>query len=229
MRPRKKTNLAPRLAACAPVIIADVNEKKGRLTELFASPQAPLRLELGCGKGRFACELAMRHPDINFIAVERELNVAVIAAERAMRGGLSAEQADTAEKPLAALPNLRFLLGDADELLPLFDEDSIDRLYINFCDPWHKRRQYKNRLTYRERLTAYRRILRTGGELHFKTDNYMLYHFSIFEFAAAFPAYFSTTDLHQSEHAAENCMTEYEEYFSRLGQPIYSIRARKEA
>lgn len=222
MRPRKKTHLESRLAACAPVLLQD-----GDWAAQFASPALPVRLELGCGKGRFACEMANRHPDYHFIAVEREKNVAVIAAERAMRGGRApGETGESAEMP-NPIANLRFLLGDVDDAVKRFDHSSVDRIYINFCDPWHKRRQYKHRLTYRERLLIYRALLVPGGELHFKTDNYMLWHFSKFEFAAVFPSYFSTDNLHQSKFAAENIMTEYEEYFSKLGQPIYSIRARK--
>lgn len=212
MRPRKKPNLAPRLAACAPVIIQDPEGKKGRIREQFVNPGAPLHLELGCGKGAFICELAALHPDVNFVAMEKEPNVAVIATERAM-----------AAQP----PNLRFILGDADRLPGIFTPGEVSRIYINFCDPWHKHRQFKRRLTYRDRLAVYNTLLSDGGEVWFKTDNYMLYHFSTFEFDACMERYFTTTDLQRSEYADDNIMTEYERYFSDLGQPIYSIRARK--
>ncbi len=214
MRPRKKTNLIPRLEACSAVILQDPVSLKGQIREAFPNPDAPLHLEIGCGKGQFICELAARHPEINFIAMEREPNVAVIATEKAL-----------AAEP--ALSNLRFILDDAEKLPDIFLPEELSRIYINFCDPWHKHRQYKRRLTWRGRLEIYKKLLCPGGELHFKTDNYMLYHFSTFEFAAALPAYFSTTDLHHSEYAQENIMTEYETYFSNLGQPIYSIRAKK--
>lgn len=212
MRPRKKTNLQPRLAACASIIIQNPLEKKGLLRQEFPNPEAPLHLEIGCGKGQFARALAALHPDINFIAMEREPNVAVIATEHALADGLT---------------NLRFLLEDAEKLPLMFQPEELDQIYINFCDPWHKHRQFKRRLTYRGKLEVYLKLLKPGGELHFKTDNYMLYHFSTFEFGAVFPAYFTTKDLHHSQYAQENIMTEYETYFSNLGQPIYSIRARK--
>ena len=215
MRPRKKTNLIPRLNACASMILSNPTAQKGRLREAFPNPSAPLHLEIGCGKGAFICQLAQQNPNINFIAMEREPNVAVIAVERAMR----------AEPPL---PNLRFLLDDAEKLPEMFEPEELERIYINFCDPWHKRRQYKRRLTYRGNLEVYKKLLVPGGELQFKTDNYMLFHFSTFEFAAVLPAYFTTTDLHNSEAAASNIMTEYETYFSNLGQPIYAIRARRQ-
>ncbi len=212
MRPRKKTNLVPRLAACSPIIFQEPLSKKGQLMQEFPDPMAPLHLEIGCGKGQFIRQLAARHPDINFIAMEREPNVAVIATEHVLADGLD---------------NVRFLLEDAEKLSELFEPEQLDQIYINFCDPWHKRRQYRRRLTYRVRLQLYQELLKPGGELHFKTDNYMLYHFSTAEFAAVMPAYFKTQDLHHSEYATENIMTEYETYFSNLGQPIYAIRAKK--
>ena len=212
MRPRKKTNLIPRLEVCAPVILQQPAEQKGHLREAFADPGAPLHLEIGCGKGQFICTLAQQHPEINFIAMEREANVAVIATERALALGL---------------PNLRFIIADAEQLPQMFEEGELSRIYINFCDPWHKHRQFKRRLTYRGRLEVYKKLLDDTGEIWFKTDNYMLYHFSTFEFDAVMTRYFTTTDLHNSIYAADNIMTEYETYFSNLGQSIYSIRARK--
>lgn len=148
MRPRKKPNLTPRLAACAPVVIQSPEEKKGRIREEFPNPGAPLHLELGCGKGAFICALAELHPDVNFVAMEKEANVAVIATERAME---------------ARLPNLRFILGDADRLPNIFLPGEVGRIYINFCDPWHKHRQFKRRLTYRGRLARLQRPARRRG------------------------------------------------------------------
>lgn len=211
MRARKKPNLGPRLAACDALLLHDM--EKGRAGEAFLHPSAPLHLEIGCGKGGFICETASRNPDINFLAMEREANVLVSALELARE---------------RELPNLRFIRGDADELLEaLFAPASLACIYINFCDPWHKNRHAKRRLTHRVRLEAYRKLLAPEGELRFKTDNLKLYNFSLEEFAEAFPPYFTTCDLHASEYAGENIMTEYERRFSGLGQPIYSIRARK--
>jgi len=216
MRPRKKPNLAPRLAACESIVLKDPVSLKGHIRETFPNPQAPLHLEIGCGKGGFVFEMARRNPDINFVAVEREPNVAVIATERVLSA-------------VPPLPNIRFILDDAEKLPQIFLPGELERIYINFCDPWHKHRQFKRRLTYRERLKTYQNLLLPGGEIWFKTDNYNLYHFSLYEFAAAFPAYFTTNNLHQSECAEGNVMTEYETHFSSLGQPIYAIRAKKTA
>ena len=189
MRPRKKHNLAPRLAACEAITISEPESEKGRVRERFANPLLPLHVELGCGKGLFIRTLAARHPDCNFIAVEREPNVMVTAMEQAL---------------LTPLPNLYFILGDADRLPNIFEPGELSR----------------------GRLEMYKTLLEPDGEIWFKTDNYMLYHFSTFEFDACMDRYFSTDDLHHCEYAAGNIMTEYETYFSNLGQPIYSIRAR---
>lgn len=211
MRPRKKENLAPRLAACEALMLPDVETQNAAAA--FANPQVELHLEIGCGKGGFICETAAANPQINFIAMEREANVIVSAMELAVR---------------RELQNVRFVLDDADKCLDrLFAPESLACIYINFCDPWHKKRHAKRRLTHHNRLTIYRGLLCPGGELRFKSDNEPLYRFSLPEFEQAFPAYFTTEDLHASIYAAENIMTEYERRFSDLGQPIYSIRAKK--
>ena len=212
MRPRKKHHLEERLAACEGCFLTGEALEQGRLRDSFPNPQAPLHLEIGCGKGQFSYQMAQRHPEWNFIAMEREPNVMLDAAERLMA---------------QPLPNLKLLLGDAEELPKLFLPGELARIYINFCDPWHKHRQYKRRLTYRERLKVYCNLLAPEGEIWFKTDNYMLYHFSLFEFDAVMNRYFTTTDLHASEYAADNVITEYEQRFTDLGQTIYAIRARK--
>lgn len=212
MRPRKKHHLSQRLEACGACFLQGEALEQGKLPQAFPNPAAPLHLELGCGKGQFAYRMAQLHPDWNFIALEREPNVMLDAAER-----LAA----------APLPNLKLVLGDAENLPQLLLPGQVARIYINFCDPWHKHRQFKRRLTYRERLKSYCTLLAPQGEIWFKTDNYMLYHFSLFEFDAVMDRHFTTTDLHASEAAAENVVTEYEQRFTDLGQKIYAIRARK--
>lgn len=210
LRPRKKPNLIPRLEACQTFLLE--GKEPGEIRKAFPEASAPLHMEIGCGKGSFICEKARQMPETNFLAIEREANVIVSALEMARETGLA---------------NLRFFLGDADGLLKLlFQPGEIACLYINFCDPWPKKRHAKRRLTHRSRLTLYRTLLAPEGELHFKTDNQGLYEFSLEEFQAVFPPYFTTCDLHNSEYAQGNIMTEYEHRFSDLGQPIYCIRAR---
>ena len=204
MRPRKKTNLAPRLAACAPVVIQSPEEKKGRIREQFPSPAAPLHLELGCGKGAFICELASLHPEINFVAMEKEANVAVIATERAME---------------ARLPNLRFILGDAGRLSEIFLPGEVGRIYINFCDPWPKTNQKKRRLTHGNFLQLYRRVLPMGGEIHFKSDNDKLFEWSLEEIPQfGFRLSQVTRDLHAD--GPVGVMTDYEAKFYQQGVTI---------
>lgn len=211
MRPRKKPNLIPRLEACQGLLLE--GKEAGEIRKAFPDTSVPLHMEIGCGKGGFICEKARQMPEIHFLAMEREANVIISALEMAQTMGLS---------------NLRFLLGDADDLLKiLFQPGEIACFYINFCDPWPKKRHAKRRLTHRSRLTLYQELLAPAGELHFKTDNQGLYEFSLEEFQAVFPPYFTTCDLHNSEYAPGNIMTEYEHRFSDLGQPIYSIRAQK--
>ena len=132
MRPRKKHHLSQRLEACGACFLQGEALKQGKLPQAFPNPAAPLHLELGCGKGQFAYRMAQLHPDWNFIALEREPNVMLDAAER-----------------LAAAPmsNLKLVLGDAENLPQLLLPGQVARIYINFCDPWHKHRQFKRRLT----------------------------------------------------------------------------------
>lgn len=211
LRPRKKPNLIPRLEACQELLLE--GKEPGEIRKAFPEASVPLHMEIGCGKGGFICEKARQMPETNFLAMEREANVIISALEMARETGIA---------------NLRFILGDADDLLKqLIRPGEIACLYINFCDPWPKKRHAKRRLTHRSRLTQYRGLLAPEGELHFKTDNQGLYEFSLEEFQAVFPPYFTTCDLHNSEYAEGNIMTEYERRFSDLGQPIYSIRARK--
>lgn len=248
MRPRKKPNLAPRLERCASIFLDNTaltggGQSHGLVQSAFHNPNQPMHLEIGCGKGRFIRQMALQNPEINFVAMEREANVIVIAAELALgidarefgapqsEASTSGEAADEADGGISpqegTLPkNLRFMLADAKDLDKIFAPGGLSRIYINFCDPWHKHRQFKRRLTYREWLQTYKRLLAPGGEIWFKTDNYMLYHFSTFEFDAVLPPYFKTRDLHASGLARENVMTEYEQYFSERGQNIYAIRAK---
>ncbi|MCI8880078.1 MAG: tRNA (guanosine(46)-N7)-methyltransferase TrmB, partial [Clostridiaceae bacterium] len=165
MRMRKKKNLGPRLARCAPVLVSGPQAYRGRWRELFGS-DAPLRLEIGCGKGRFALETARREPGVNLVAVEREEGALVMAAEKAME---------------AQLPNLRFLSFDAAQLGDVFAPGEVDLIYLNFSDPWPPNRQRKRRLTWRAFLAVYDSILSEDGALFFKTDNQRLFEWSLGE------------------------------------------------
>lgn len=209
MRMRRKKHGAERIAACADLLIADP-------ATLAANPQAPfpeerpLCLEIGCGKGSFACGLAAKEPGINLIAIERVPDVACLALERAA--------ADRENRPG---DNLRFVIGNAQNLAEWFPPHSLERIYLNFSDPWPKAGYAKRRLTHAGFLEMYRSVLRPGGRLCFKTDNVGLFEFSLEQFAAAgLTVEFETRDLHHSPYAEGNIMTEYEASFTAQGVPI---------
>ena len=214
---RKKKNGASRIAACASLLISEPTSLKSSPCSAFPEERRafPLCLEIGCGKGSFACGLTAQQSDINLIAMERVADVACLALEKAM------SCADT--RP----DNLRFIIGDARFLEEYFPEGSIDRLYLNFSDPWPKTGYAKRRLTYKTFLEIYRRLLKDGGELHFKTDNQGLFDFSLEQFAeCGLEVLWQTRDLHASERAATNVITEYEAAFTAKGMPIYSAIVR---
>ena len=209
MRMRRKKHGAERIAACSELLI----ENGADVTVAFPDKEKPLCLEIGCGKGGFACGMAAAHPEINLIALERVADVACLALEKA--------KACAEDRP----DNLRFMIADARTLLELFPEHSIDRIYLNFSDPWPKKGYAKRRLTYADFLKTYRKILVPGGVLIQKTDNENLFDFSLEQFAAeGLRVEYMTRDLHNSEYAEGNVMTEYEQNFSSQGMPIYSAK-----
>ena len=214
MRMRKKKNGAARIDACRDLLI----ENTAKLSEdpQFAfSAERPLYIEIGCGKGNFACGMSAGNPDRNFIAMERVADVACLALEKA--------KVCADERP----DNLRFLIGDAKNLTEWFPAQSADGIYLNFSDPWPKAGHAKRRLTHRGFLELYRRVLKPDGKLYLKTDNRGLFEFSLEEFAAAgLVTEWLTRDLHNSDRAEGNVMTEYEANFSSKGMPIYSAVVR---
>ena len=214
MRARKKKHGAERIAACAEILIEDTARLKEDPHSFFTTAR-PLHLEIGCGKGNFACGMAAAHPEVNFIAMERVADVACIALEKA--------KACADSRP----DNLRFLIGNAENLTEWFPPHSIDCLYLNFSDPWHKARHAKRRLTHRDFLARYREVLKPGGVLRFKTDNVNLFDFSLEEFAAVgLRTENVTRDLHNSPFAEGNVMTEYESNFTAKGMPIHAALVR---
>lgn len=211
MRMRKKKNLDVRFAACADVMAFEPKEKRGKWRALFGNDK-PLHVEIGCGKGRFAIGMAEAHPEINFLAVEREEGALIMAAER------------SAQSPL---PNLRFLSVDAAALGEVFAPGEVDRIYLNFSDPWPPNGQRKRRLTHRNFLTVYDTMLKQKGDLHFKTDNQRFFEWSLAEICQfGWLLQNISLDLHQSDFTG-NIMTEYEEKFSSEGARIYRLEARR--
>ena len=203
MRMRKKKNLHPRMDACESCWIRRPQELRGHWRELY--PQAAsVEVELGCGKGRFTAGTALAQPDTLLIAVEKVPDAMVVAMERV-----------TAEN----LTNVFFIDADAASLPELFAPGEVDRIYINFCDPWPSNRHARRRLTHQNFLVLYRGVLCTGGQIHFKTDNRDLFEYSLFQFPKAGYALSEVTrDLHAN--GIRGVMTDYEEKFHNLGTPI---------
>ncbi|MGN8832543.1 tRNA (guanosine(46)-N7)-methyltransferase TrmB [Selenomonas montiformis] len=179
-------------------------EQRGKWADQFGR-QAPLHVELGTGKGDFISELAQRHPEINFIGIEAQQDVLYAAAQK-----VAARE----------LQNVRLLVFDIHHIETIFAPEEVDRFYINFCDPWPKKRHAKRRLTHTGFLEKYRVLLKKPGELHFKTDNRPLFDFSLEQFReAGLTVQDVSFDLH-AENRPENIMTEYERKFSGFGEKI---------
>lgn len=210
MRMRKKKNLLPRMEACSSCLVRDPFTMRGQWRTLMPDAKE-LRVELGCGKGRFTCETAAAEPEVLFVAVERVPDAMVMAMERARYLGLR---------------NVFFVDADAAGLPDFFAPGEVDRLYINFCDPWPTKRHAKRRLTHRNFLLKYRQVLPDGGEIHFKTDNAGLFAFSVEEFpAGGFQPTQVTDDLHRD--GIQGVMTDYEAKFHAMGTPIHRCVAVK--
>ncbi|CAJ1001659.1 MULTISPECIES: tRNA (guanosine(46)-N7)-methyltransferase TrmB [Brevibacillus] len=193
-----------------PTFVDFPDSYRGKWSERFGNDR-PIHVEIGCGKGRFINTLAEKHPDINFIAVELKAEVILRAAQRTEK---------------RAIPNLAFVQYNAANLSDLFAPGEVSRIYLNFSDPWPKKRHAKRRLTHANFLMGYKQVLKPYGEIHLKTDNEQLFEFSLNQFSdQRFQLRHITFDLHHSPFAEDNVMTEYEERFSSRGQRIYRMEA----
>ncbi len=186
--------------------IPEENPAKGRWAEIFGN-ENPIRIEVGMGKGQFLTAQALAHPDVNFVGIEKYSSVLLRALEKLK------------ENPI---PNIRFIRMDAEHITEWFAPGEVDRIYLNFSDPWPKDRHAKRRLTSQEFLQRYEQILKAEGLLEFKTDNQDLFTFSLEQTEpAGWTLLASTRDLHRDVVLnKDNIMTEYEEKFSSAGNPI---------
>ena len=209
MRMRRKPNLAARIERCAHLLVTKPELLQGHWLDEFGYRE--LRIEIGCGKGRFTVETAKAKPDVFFVALEKSENVIVIALERAAAEGLQ---------------NVRFINALADDLMDFFALEEVSRIYINFCDPWPSNRHVKRRLTEQRFLELYRKILVPGGEVHFKTDNLPLFEFSVREFRRNnFELLEIIRDLHKN--GPVDIMTDYEKKFYEQCLPIFKCIIKK--
>ncbi len=203
MRMRKMKNRDSRMERCSDIRIEDPNALKGNWRSLKEDAKA-LWVEVGCGKGKFTAETAQANPDVLLIAVERCREAMVVAMEKAQSMGLT---------------NVFFIDMDVARMEECFAAGEIDRLFINFPDPWPRKKNAKRRLTYRTFLDKYCRVVRENGEIHYKTDNAPLFAWSVEEFGkCGLEVKNLTNNLH--EHGIVGIMTGYEEKFHSLGTPI---------
>lgn len=209
MRIRHKPWAKPELEAC-PFYIESPQEQKGRWCEAFADSTKPLYVELGCGKGGFVSQAAPAHPEANFIAMDIKNEMLVLAKRKL----------EAAYEAIGKTPeNVRIAIQNIERIDLAWDEnDRADRIYINFCNPWPKKRHKKRRLTHTRQLLNYKKFLK--GEIWFKTDDDELFEESLEYFAeAGFKVKFLTRDLH-SETGIENFVTEHEQMFTEEGKKI---------
>lgn len=190
-------------------VIHEPEKQKANWRSIFGNTN-PIHIEIGMGKGRFIMDMAKEYPAVNYIGIEKYSSVLLRAIQKM-------------EQEPKPLPNLRFIRMDAETITDVFGAEEIDRIYLNFSDPWPKDRHAKRRLPSKEFLSRYDQILKKDGQLEFKTDNKDLFLFALDELApAGWKAERATYDLHRDEDMMKgNIMTEYEEKFSSAGNPIY--------
>lgn len=199
-----------------PIAIKNEKEQKGKWQELFGNDK-PIYIEIGMGKGQFLLTLAKQNPDINYVGIEKYSSVLLRALEKF----------DTEE--FCELKNIRFICMNAFELPDVFEYGEVAKIYLNFSDPWPKSRHADRRLTSTKFFAQYDKVLAKDGVVEFKTDNRLLFEFSLEQVEeAGWKLLAHTFDLHHDESMNEgNVMTEYEEKFSSMGNPIHKLIATR--
>ena len=209
MRVRRRKGAEEHLANNPHYVILNPEDAKGHWQEIFGNDK-PIHIEVGSGKGGFITGMALQNPGINYIGIDIQVSVLSYALDKVLASGAE---------------NIRLLQVDGSSLTNYFADEEIDLLYLNFSDPWPKKKHAKRRLTYKTFLDTYKQILPEHGEIHLKTDNRGLFEYSL----ASFSQYGMVLkqvwlDLHASDYEG-NVMTEYEQKFSDKGQVIYRVEA----
>lgn len=212
MRVKYRKGAPEHLQANTHIVVENPADFKGRWSERFGNHQ-PIHIEVGCGKGAFITGMAALHPEINYIAIDMQLSVLSYALDKAIE---------------ADLPNVQMILVDGAALSEYFADGEVERVYLNFSDPWPKTRHEKRRLTYQSFLATYEQIMEPESEIHFKTDNRGLFEYSLVSLTNyGMNLKKVWLDLHTDEEfATQNVMTEYEKKFSDKGQVIYRLEAK---
>ena len=209
MRVRNRKGATELLEAHPQYVILNPADAKGRWQEIFGNDH-PIHVEVGSGKGAFVSGMAKANPEINYIGIDIQKSVLSYALDKVLATGV---------------PNIKLLWVDGSDLTDYFEEGEIDRLYLNFSDPWPKKRHEKRRLTYQSFLATYQQSLPENGEIHFKTDNRGLFEYSLVSFSQyGMKLKGVWLDLHASDFE-DNVLTEYEQKFANKGQVIYRVEA----
>lgn len=209
MRVRNRKGATELLEAHPQYVILNPADAKGRWQEIFGNDH-PIHVEVGSGKGAFVSGMAKANPEINYIGIDIQKSVLSYALDKVLATDVT---------------NIKLLWVDGSDLTDYFEEGEIDRLYLNFSDPWPKKRHEKRRLTYQSFLATYQQILPENGEIHFKTDNRGLFEYSLVSFSQyGMKLKGVWLDLHASDFE-DNVLTEYEQKFANKGQVIYRVEA----
>ena len=209
MRVRNRKGATELLEAHPQYVILNPADAKGRWQEIFGNDH-PIHVEVGSGKGAFVSGMAKANPDINYIGIDIQKSVLSYALDKVLATDVT---------------NIKLLWVDGSDLTDYFEEGEIDRLYLNFSDPWPKKRHEKRRLTYQSFLATYQQILPENGEIHFKTDNRGLFEYSLVSFSQyGMKLKGVWLDLHARDFE-DNVLTEYEQKFANKGQVIYRVEA----
>jgi tRNA (guanine-N7-)-methyltransferase len=218
MRLRGRKGIREELEQQSELIVLDPQSYKGRWSERFGNDK-PIHVELGMGKGKFISEMSVLHPDINFIGVDMYDELLRRASEKARLANSGAADGEPPANLALALFNIR-------NIEDVFAPGEISRIYLNFSDPWPKKRHARRRLTHPDFIRSYVKLLDRYGEIHFKTDSRLLFEFSLNSFASmGIPMRSISLDLHRDGPVLGNVMTEYEEKFASQNMPIYRLEA----
>ncbi|QJD88456.1 tRNA (guanosine(46)-N7)-methyltransferase TrmB [Cohnella herbarum] len=218
MRLRGRKNIRESLERQPDLVVLEPQKLKGRWHEFFGNDN-PIRIECGMGKGQFISRMSANNPDINYIGMD-------IYDELLRRGSEKARALWKNEKGQDDVPNLALVRGNVEFLEMMFEPGELERIYLNFSDPWPKSKHGKRRLTHPRFLKKYKEVLSDIGEIHFKTDSLSLFEFSLNSFSAVeYQMRNISLDLHRGGIREDLVLTEYETKFVGQGMPIYRLEA----